>query len=61
MSYFGGIKVLNGTISSDHLPISASFVSIMPSDISSDHIQDTRPAVCYCDWSRASVNDISHF
>ena len=61
MSYFSGIKVLNGTISSDNLPISASFVSIMPSDISSDHIQDTRPAVCYCDWSRASVNDISNF
>jgi len=61
MSYFGGIKVLNGTISSDHLLISASFVSITPSDISSGHLQDTRPSVCYCDWSRASVNVISNF
>jgi len=33
MSYLGGINVLNGTISSDHLPISASFVSIMPFDM----------------------------
>ena len=56
--FVSDIAVVEGTVSSDHCPLSACLTAFVPdSATSSSHIS-SRPATRFYDWSKASAEDI---
>jgi len=61
LPYVTDIGVLQDKLCSDHMPLYASFQSLIDMNCSADEPSTHSHGKKYCDWSRASCNDLERY